>query len=78
MGCYVVHLFGVHYNHPRVEGEHKPLLKINQNQDHMHQKFILDCASASIGPTHSYKLLMELLGGHDDVGCSLLDVHNFT
>lgn len=53
-------------------------MKLNRILDHMHQKFILDCARANIGPTHAYKLLTELLGGHDGVGCSVVDVRNFT
>lgn len=75
---YVVHSFDEQHNHPMVEEEDKRFMKMNRNLDHMHQKFLLDCAQANIGPTHAYKLLTELLGGHEGVGCSVVDVRNFT
>lgn len=75
---YIVHLFREKHNHPLVDDQYKNFMKLNSNLDHMHQKFILDCARVNIGTTHSYKLLTELLGGQDGVGYSILDVRNFT
>lgn len=75
---YVVQKFVERHNHPLVEDQYKHFMKGNRYLDNMHQKFILDCARSNIGPTHAFKLLTELLGGHDGVGCSVGDVRNFT
>ena len=52
-------------------------MRLNRNIDLMHQKFILDCASANIGPTLTFKLLNEVLGGLDYVGCTVVEVRNY-
>ncbi|XP_042023032.1 protein FAR1-RELATED SEQUENCE 5-like [Salvia splendens] len=40
------------------------------------QKFILDCSKANIGPTLTFKVLKEILGGFDLVGCTVGDIRN--
>lgn len=75
---YVVQSFKEKHNHGLVQDQYKHFMKINRNLDFMHQKFILDCARANIGPTHSFKLLTEFLGGHEVVGCSVVEVRNFS
>ncbi|XP_042045594.1 protein FAR1-RELATED SEQUENCE 5-like [Salvia splendens] len=40
------------------------------------QKFILDCSKANIGPTLTFKVLKEILGGFDLVGCTVGDIKN--
>ncbi|XP_042023072.1 protein FAR1-RELATED SEQUENCE 5-like [Salvia splendens] len=40
------------------------------------QKFILDCSKANIGPTMTFKVLKETLGGFDLVGCTVGDIRN--
>ncbi|XP_047978452.1 protein FAR1-RELATED SEQUENCE 9-like [Salvia hispanica] len=37
-----------------------------------------DCAGANIGPSLTFKLLTELMGGYDSVGCTVLDIRNYT
>ncbi|XP_042041249.1 protein FAR1-RELATED SEQUENCE 5-like [Salvia splendens] len=60
-----------------VEERHKRFMKLNRNLYLVHQKFILDCANANIGPTLSFSLLKEVLGGLDYVGCTVLEVRNY-
>ncbi|XP_042009048.1 uncharacterized protein LOC121757590 [Salvia splendens] len=60
-----------------VEERHKRFMKLNRNLDLVYQKFILDCANANIGPTLSFSLLKEVLGGLDYVGCTILEVHDY-
>lgn len=70
--AYVVHFFEEQHNHPLVGDEDMYFMKLNRKLDHMHQKFILDCASANIRPTHSYNLLTELIGDTNLWGVLLL------
>ncbi|XP_042067060.1 protein FAR1-RELATED SEQUENCE 5-like [Salvia splendens] len=37
-----------------------------------------DCAGANIGPSLTFKLLTELMGGYESVGCTVLDIRNYT
>ncbi|XP_042012168.1 protein FAR1-RELATED SEQUENCE 5-like [Salvia splendens] len=74
---YVIQSFVEEHNHEMVEGRHKRFMNLNRNLDLVHQKFILDCANANIGPTLSFSLLKEVLGGLDYVGCTLLGVRNY-
>ncbi|XP_042027286.1 protein FAR1-RELATED SEQUENCE 5-like [Salvia splendens] len=41
-----------------------------------YMKFILDCSKANIGPTLTFKVLKETLGGFDLVGCTVGDIRN--
>lgn len=75
---YIVHFFNEQHNHPLVEDQYKQFMKSNRKLDYAHQKFILDCAGAIIGPTLSNKLLTEILGGHDSVDCSVVEGRNIT
>ncbi|XP_042031655.1 protein FAR1-RELATED SEQUENCE 5-like [Salvia splendens] len=74
---YVVNQFYEIHNHDMVELRHKRFMRLNRNIDLLHQKFILDCASANIGPTLTFKLLNEVLGGLDYVGCTVVEVRNY-
>ncbi|XP_047943097.1 protein FAR1-RELATED SEQUENCE 5-like [Salvia hispanica] len=74
---YVIQSFVEEHNHEMVEERHKRFMKLNRNLDLVHQKFILDCANANIGPTLSFSLLKEVLGGLDYVGCTVLEVRNY-
>ncbi|XP_042013988.1 protein FAR1-RELATED SEQUENCE 5-like [Salvia splendens] len=75
---YVVNDFVEGHNHEMVQAEHKHFMRLNRSLDLVHQKFIIDCANANIGPTLSYRLLKELLGGYESVGCTVGEVRNFT
>ncbi|XP_042059578.1 protein FAR1-RELATED SEQUENCE 5-like [Salvia splendens] len=74
---YVVNQFDEIHNHDMVELRHKRFMRLNCNIDLLHQKIILDCASANIGPTLTFKLLNEVLGGLDYVGCTVVEVRNY-
>ncbi|XP_041999723.1 protein FAR1-RELATED SEQUENCE 5-like [Salvia splendens] len=74
---YVVNQFDEIHNHDMVELRHKRFIRLNRNIDLLHQKFILDCASANIGPTLTFKLLNEVLAGLDYVGCTVVEVRNY-
>ena len=74
---YVVKQFEEQHNHDMVQLRHKRFMRLNRNIDLVHQKFIADCASANIGPTLTFSLLSEVLGGLDYVGCTIVEVRNY-
>ncbi|XP_042051364.1 protein FAR1-RELATED SEQUENCE 5-like [Salvia splendens] len=45
-----------------------------KSMNDVHHKFVEDCTKANIGPTSTFNLLKEFLGGYDVVGCMLNDV----
>ncbi|XP_042022980.1 protein FAR1-RELATED SEQUENCE 5-like [Salvia splendens] len=53
-------------------------MRLNRQLEPVHQKFISDCAGANIGPSLTFKLLTELMGGYESVGCTVLDICNYT
>ncbi|XP_042003766.1 protein FAR1-RELATED SEQUENCE 5-like [Salvia splendens] len=73
---YIVQDFNEVQNHDMVESEHQHFMSINRHLDDVHQKFILDCSKANIGPTLTFKVLKETLGGFDHVGCTVGDIRN--
>lgn len=74
---YVIKEFIEQHNHMLVQVEDKRFMRINRKLDIVQQMFVLDCAKAGIGPTNAHRLLKELLGGDDYVGCTVIDVRNF-
>ncbi|XP_042043910.1 protein FAR1-RELATED SEQUENCE 5-like [Salvia splendens] len=73
---YMVHDFNEVHNHEIVESEHQQFMTVNRHLDDVHQKFILDCSKVNIGPTLTFKVLKETLGGFDLVGCTVGDIRN--
>ncbi|XP_042056280.1 protein FAR1-RELATED SEQUENCE 5-like [Salvia splendens] len=73
---YIVQHFNELHNHDMVESEHQKFMSVNRHLDDVHQKFILDCSKANIGPTLTFKVLKETLGGFDLVGCTVGDIRN--
>ncbi|XP_047953316.1 protein FAR1-RELATED SEQUENCE 5-like [Salvia hispanica] len=73
---YIIHEFNEVHNHCMVESEHQQFMTLNRKLDDVHHKFILDCSKANIGPTLTFKVLKEILGGFDLVGCNLGDIRN--
>ncbi|XP_042027119.1 protein FAR1-RELATED SEQUENCE 5-like [Salvia splendens] len=73
---YMVQDFNEVHNHDMVESEHKQFMSVNRHLDDVHQKFILDCSKANIGPTLTFKVLKETLGGFDLIGCTVGDIRN--
>ncbi|XP_042023030.1 protein FAR1-RELATED SEQUENCE 5-like [Salvia splendens] len=73
---YMVHDFNEVHNHDMVESEHQQFMTVNRHLDNVHQKFILDCSKANIGPTLTFKVLKETLGGFDLVGWTVGDIRN--
>ncbi|XP_041995698.1 protein FAR1-RELATED SEQUENCE 5-like [Salvia splendens] len=73
---YIIQEFNKAHNHHMVESEHQQFMSINRKLDDVHKKFILDCSKANIGPTLTFKVLKEILGGFDLVGCTVRDIRN--
>ncbi|XP_042041333.1 protein FAR1-RELATED SEQUENCE 5-like [Salvia splendens] len=64
------------HNHYMIESEHQQFMSSSHKLDGVHHKFILDCSKANIGPTLTFKVLKEILGGFDLVGCTVGDIRN--
>ncbi|XP_042038463.1 protein FAR1-RELATED SEQUENCE 5-like [Salvia splendens] len=75
---YVIKNLNEEHNHPMVLPNHQKFMRLNRVLDDVHQKFITDCAGVNIGPSLTFKLLTELMGGYESVGCTVLDVRNYT
>ncbi|XP_042065219.1 protein FAR1-RELATED SEQUENCE 5-like [Salvia splendens] len=73
---YIIQEFSEAHNHHMVESKHQQFMSINRKLDDVHQKFILDRSKANIGPTLTFKVLKEILGGFDLVGCTVGDISN--
>ncbi|XP_041995605.1 protein FAR1-RELATED SEQUENCE 5-like [Salvia splendens] len=73
---YIIQEFNEAHNHYMVESEHQQFMAINRKLDNVHHKFIIDCSKANIGPTLTFKVLKEILGGFDLVGCTVGDIRN--
>ncbi|XP_047978788.1 protein FAR1-RELATED SEQUENCE 7-like [Salvia hispanica] len=73
---YIIQEFNeVHY-HYMVESEHQQFMTLNRKLDDVHHKFILDYSKANIGPTLTFKVLKEILGGFELVRCNVGDIRN--
>lgn len=57
---------------------HQKFMRLNRVLNNVHQKLIIDCAGVNIGPSLTFKLLTELMSGYESVGCTVLDVRNYT
>ncbi|XP_042032398.1 protein FAR1-RELATED SEQUENCE 5-like [Salvia splendens] len=75
---YVIQHLNEEHNHPMVEIQHQKFMRFNRKLEHVHQKFISDCVGTNIGPSLTFKLLTELMGGYESVGCTVLDIRNYT
>ncbi|XP_042025854.1 protein FAR1-RELATED SEQUENCE 5-like [Salvia splendens] len=73
---YVIQEFNEIHNHHMVETEYQQFMSSNRKLDDVHHKFILDCSKANLGPTLTFKVLKEILGGFDLVGCTVGDIRN--
>ncbi|XP_047978393.1 protein FAR1-RELATED SEQUENCE 5-like [Salvia hispanica] len=58
---YKIHKFVEAHNHTMVEVQHKPFMTINRKLTEVHEKFILDCSRANIGPTLTFKFMKEMV-----------------
>lgn len=75
---YVVKKFVESHNHTFVSEHLRHFMKVNRNLDFIHQEHILNCNRANIGPMKSYKLYKEMVGGHSNVGCTIVDFKNYS
>ncbi|XP_047966051.1 protein FAR1-RELATED SEQUENCE 5-like [Salvia hispanica] len=73
---YAVEEFNEVHNHYMVGTEHQQFMSINRKLDYVHHQFILDCSKANIGPTLTFNVLKEILGGFQLVGCNVGDIRN--
>ncbi|KAH6770461.1 hypothetical protein C2S52_015264 [Perilla frutescens var. hirtella] len=77
-GSEVVDGLNERHTHSLASDAHKKYLKVNRNLDYVHQKFILDCARANIGPMKSYRLFKEAVGDYSDIGCTSVEYKNYS
>ncbi|XP_042065579.1 protein FAR1-RELATED SEQUENCE 5-like [Salvia splendens] len=75
---YVIQHLNEEHNHPMVDIQHQKFMRLNRQLELVHQKFISDCVDANIGPSLTFKLLTELMGGYESVRCTVLDIRNYT
>ncbi|CAA0822414.1 Putative phospholipid-transporting ATPase 4, partial [Striga hermonthica] len=74
---YVVKFFEERHNHTMTPEECRAHLKINRTMTAAHQGFVLNCIKANIGPTKSFKLYKEMVGGYAHIGATNADFKNF-
>lgn len=77
MSEYEISLFTERHNHTVLSESYKPFMKANRTLDVVHQNFILDYHIVNVGATKSYKLFKEIVGGYDNVWCSVVDFNFF-
>ncbi|KAH6776406.1 hypothetical protein C2S52_013967 [Perilla frutescens var. hirtella] len=53
-------------------------MKMNSKLKFGHQKFVMDCAKANIGAMGSYKMMKTVAGSYSSIGCSCMQVKNFS
>ncbi|XP_047949060.1 protein FAR1-RELATED SEQUENCE 5-like [Salvia hispanica] len=73
---YEVYKFVEYHNHLMVADEHRHFMMANRNLDPIHRRFMEDCGRCNIGPTLTFKLLKEIMGGPENVGCDIIDIRN--
>ncbi|XP_047949143.1 protein FAR1-RELATED SEQUENCE 5-like [Salvia hispanica] len=73
---YEVYQFVEYHNHLMVADEHRHFMMANRNLDPIHRRFMEDCGRCNIGPTLIFKLLNEIMGGPENVGCDIIDIRN--
>ncbi|KAG6399908.1 hypothetical protein SASPL_141393 [Salvia splendens] len=73
---YVVYQFVEYHNHLMVADEHRHFMTANRSLDPIHRRFMEDCGRCIIGPTPTFKLLKEIVGGPENVGCDIIDIRN--
>ena len=71
---YIIQEFIEVHNHSMVESEHQQFMSLNRKLDDVYHQFILDCSKANIGPSLTFKVLKEILGGFDLVDCNVRDI----
>lgn len=76
-GGVYIHAFEDRHTHELSAVESRPFLKVNRKLSNAHQKFVATCARASIGPTKSYRLYKEMVGGYGNIGATSVDFRNF-
>ncbi|KAH6775546.1 hypothetical protein C2S52_013107 [Perilla frutescens var. hirtella] len=75
---YVVKKFTEGHSHTLVPEAYRYLMKMNSKLDFGHQKFVMDCAKANIGAMGSYKMMKSVAGSYSSIGCSRMQVKNFS
>ncbi|XP_042065335.1 uncharacterized protein LOC121808827 [Salvia splendens] len=63
---YEVYQFVEYHNHLMVADEHKHFMTANRSLDPIHRRFMEDCGRCNIGPTLTFKLLKEIMGGPEN------------
>ncbi|CAA0808203.1 Unknown protein [Striga hermonthica] len=74
---YVVKFFEERHKHTMTPEECRAHLKINRIMTATHQGFVLNFIKENIGPTKSFKLYKEIVGGYTHIGATNVDFKNF-
>ena len=69
--------FEERHTHDMMQMGGRHLMKSNRQLNVGHQKFMLICARANMGPIKSYNFFKEMVGGHCFVGAMKNDFKNF-
>ncbi|KAH6756081.1 hypothetical protein C2S53_004342 [Perilla frutescens var. hirtella] len=75
---YMVTKFVEAHSHTLVPEAYRYFMKMNSKLDVGHQKFVMDCAKANIGAMRSYKMMKIFAGSYSSIGCSSVQVKNFS
>ncbi|XP_031112119.1 protein FAR1-RELATED SEQUENCE 5-like [Ipomoea triloba] len=74
---YEVVSFEERHTHDLCGDNYKPFMKVNRKLDIGHQHFIANCAKANIGPSKTFNLYAEMVGGTYKVGATQQDFKNY-
>ncbi|XP_031092691.1 protein FAR1-RELATED SEQUENCE 5-like [Ipomoea triloba] len=75
-GRFVVHLLEIRHTHPLCSDASRSFMWSNYNMDAIHLNFVASCAKANIGPSKSFKLCSELVGGFSNIGATRNNFRN--
>ncbi|XP_057790461.1 protein FAR1-RELATED SEQUENCE 5-like [Salvia miltiorrhiza] len=69
--------FSEGHNHKMVTESSRHFMSSNRQVDEVHQFFIHAGIKANIGPTKTFRIFKEIVGGYDKVGCTSIDFKNY-
>ncbi|XP_048503104.1 protein FAR1-RELATED SEQUENCE 5-like [Beta vulgaris subsp. vulgaris] len=77
-GGYFVKNFYEGHTHPLYTPSCRKFQKQGRKMTILHKKFVVDNSKLNIGPTKSFRILKENVGGYDNIGASKQDFKNFS
>ncbi|XP_057803572.1 protein FAR1-RELATED SEQUENCE 5-like [Salvia miltiorrhiza] len=76
-GRFRVGTFSEGHNHKMVSETSRHFMSSNRQVDEVHQFLIQAGIRANIGPTKTFRIFKEIVGGYDKVGCTSIDFKNY-